>query len=213
MESYSSSRSRIQRAALRLFAERGSQEINVSELAQYAGVARGTVYNNLPHPELLFEDIAADLSCEMNQRIVLGYQDLENSAERLARGIRMYIRRAHDEPDWGRFITRFAFNTTKLNDLWTASPVSDLSRGIDRHEFNIDITFLHSMVGMIAGSVLSAMLMVLDGHKTWRDSGSETAILILRALGVDEKIIKQTAYGPLPALPELPEKKDTTDQR
>lgn len=203
VESHSSSRNRIHRAALRLFAERGTQEINVSELAHYAGVARGTIYNNLPNPERLFEDIAAELSAEMNQRIVLGYQDLDSSAERLARGIRMYIRRAHNEPDWGRFIARFAFSTMALRTMWADSPINDIQQGIQNGEFKIDHSFLYSLLGMIAGSVLSAILMVLEGHKTWRDSGSETATLVLRAMGVDEDRIAPMAYCELPPLPEL----------
>ena len=51
---------RIHAAALKLFAERGVTQVNVSDLAQAAGVARGTIYNNLSNPDGLFEEVAAD---------------------------------------------------------------------------------------------------------------------------------------------------------
>ena len=42
-----------------------------------------------------------------------------------------------------------------------------------------------AMVALLAGGTLAAMLPVLDGHGTWREIGSDTAELLLAALGVD----------------------------
>ena len=53
---------RIHEAALKLFAQKGTTEISVSELAQAANVARGTIYNNLEQPEHLFQQVAAQLA-------------------------------------------------------------------------------------------------------------------------------------------------------
>ena len=54
-------RSRINEAALRLFAERGAARVNVKDLASYAGVARGTVYAHVHSPDALFGEVAAAL--------------------------------------------------------------------------------------------------------------------------------------------------------
>ena len=43
----STAQRRIYKAAVRLFAEKGATQLNVSDLAQEAGVARGTIYNNV----------------------------------------------------------------------------------------------------------------------------------------------------------------------
>ena len=59
---------RIHKAALHLFAEKGASQVNVSELAQAAGVARGTIYNNLNSTDDLFEEIADQLEVEMLER-------------------------------------------------------------------------------------------------------------------------------------------------
>lgn len=204
MVAHSSSLSRVHKAALRLFAERGSTVITVSELAEAARVARGTIYNNLLSPDTLFEDIASQLSEEMNSRIIKTLAHEKDPAIRLAKGIRMYIRRAHEEPDWGKFICKFAFSNKAMLGLWTGqdSPVPDVLQGLDFQRYNFRKEQLISVMAMIAGGVLTSIFMVLEGHKTWRDIGSEMAELVLIALGVDNKEAYNLARHELPTLLE-----------
>ena len=106
---------RIHQAALRLFAETGATQVSVSELAQAAGVARGTIYNNLPAPEALFQVIASELGEEMHQRVLASFAPADSPPQRLANGVRFFIRRTHEEPDWGRFLCRFAFSSESMH--------------------------------------------------------------------------------------------------
>ena len=46
---------RIHEAAMRLFARLGVCRVNVSDLAEEAGVARGTIYNAIPNPDRLLD--------------------------------------------------------------------------------------------------------------------------------------------------------------
>jgi hypothetical protein len=41
---------------------------------------------------------------------------------------------------------------------------------------------------------------VLDGHATWREIGSDTAELLLRALGIEADEAQRLARGELPAM-------------
>ena len=204
MVAHSSSLSRVHKAALRLFAERGSTVITVSELAEAARVARGTIYNNGLSPDTVFEDIASQLSEEMNSRIIKSLAHEKDPAIRLATGIRMYIRRAHEEPDWGKFICKFAFSNKAMLGLWTGqdSPVPDVLQGLDFQRYNFRKEQLIAVMAMIAGGVLTSIFMVLEGHKTWRDIGSEMAELVLIALGVDNKEAYDLARQELPTLLE-----------
>lgn len=171
-------------AALHIFAERGTTQTNVSELAQVAGMARGTVYNNLKNPDSLFEEVAANLAEEMHQRILAGFAGVEDPALRLSIGIRLFVRRAHDEPRWGRFIVRFAYSNMSLQGMWAGPPAVDLQFGINSGRYSVDSGKFVSLLAAIAGSCLSAMFLVLEGHKTWRDAGSEAAEFALRGLGL-----------------------------
>ncbi|MGE8541162.1 TetR/AcrR family transcriptional regulator [Acinetobacter sp. ANC 3813] len=201
----SSSQKRIHRAALRLFAEKGSTAITVSELAEVSGVARGTIYNNGLNPDSLFEDIAHQLTHEMNARVIKTFGDDQDAAWRIATGVRMYIRRAHEEPDWGRFICKFSFNSQSLSGLWTgeASPLSDLHKGIETQRYHIRPELLPAVMAIVTGSVLSSIFLVLEGHKTWREIGSEVAELLLTAVGLDAQEAFEIAHRELPVLVEI----------
>lgn len=202
MAPHSASQARILKAAQRLFAQHGSAQISISELAQEAGVARGTIYNNLSSPETLLEDVASRLAKEMNRRVTLSFSNIDGSAERLARGIRLYIKRAHDEPDWGRFICRFAFSSDSLRELWTGNPAMDIVMGLRSGEYSFREEQLGSMLASIAGAVLAAMMLVLEGYRTWREAGCDTAEFVLKALGVPAATAVALATTALPALPE-----------
>ena len=203
--SVSASQKRIHRAALSLFAEKGSTAISVSELAEASGVARGTIYNNGLNPNSLFEDIAQQLTHEMNSRVIQTLGDEQDAALRIATGVRMYIRRAHEEPDWGRFICKFSFSSQSLMGLWTgeASPLSDIHKGVETQRYSLRPDQLSAVMAIVAGSVLTSIFLVLEGHKTWRDIGSEVAELLLTALGLKQQEAFDLARIELPELVEI----------
>lgn len=202
MEPISPALARIHRAAMELFAEKGQTVVTVSELAQAAGIARGTVYNNVPSPESLFESVCAQLGKEMNERVVASFETTTESPQRLANGIRHYIRRAHEEPHWGRFISRFAFSHEALQGMWSGPPMRDVLNGLAQRNYDFRAEQLPSVIAVIAGSVLASIFLVLEGHRTWRDAGSDTAELVLRGLGVEAETARRIATSELPPLPE-----------
>ena len=199
-----SSLSRIHDSALRLFAERGVSEVNVSELAQMAGVARGTIYNHIQEPSQLFTQVVTDLSREMYARSVASMEGIDDPAARLATGLRLFMRRAHEEPHWGRFIVRFALNNALLQTMMGEAPSNDIARGIESGRYKVEASQLPAIVAVVGGTGLSGMLLVLDGHMTWRDAGSQTAELVLRSLGISAREARALASSPLPDLADAP---------
>lgn len=199
----SAAQKRIADAALRLFAEKGTADIGVSELADAAGVARGTIYNNLKSPEHLFQQVASQLADEMNERVVASYVGVDSPAERIAMGIRLYVRRAHEEPYWGKFLLSFAYTHDSLRNLWTGAPMSDVIEGKRRGEFNVLPQQELSALGVVAGTTISAILGVIEGYMTWRNAGMDAAEFSLRALGVDIEKARAIASQELPPLSDI----------
>lgn len=193
---------RIHRAAMQLFAENGGNQITVSELASAAGIARGTVYNNLESPERLFESVAAQLADEMHGRIVTSFETVEDPLQRLANGCRMFIRRAHEEPHWGRFVNRFSLNNASLQNLLHSQLLQDVMAGLQARRYSFRPDQLPGVIAMIAGTVLSSMFLVLEGHRSWRQAGADATELILRAMGVPAEQALALATSELPPLPE-----------
>lgn len=200
MNQFNAAQRRIHEAAIRLFAQSGSTSVTVSALADEAGVARGTIYNNLESTDNLFQRAAAQLSEEMNDLIVASYAGVDDPAQRLSIGIRLYARRAHEEPHWGRFISQFGMTEDSLRKMWRGPPLEDLELGVDKGRYDIRGDQVASAMGLIAGSTISCVLLVIEGVRTWRDAGSNTAELVLRALGVSAEEALSLATLPLPEL-------------
>ncbi|ARS50019.1 TetR/AcrR family transcriptional regulator [Pseudomonas sp. KHPS1] len=194
---------RIHQAALRLFAEKGVMQLNISDLAEEAGVARGTIYNNVETMEQLFEQVASQLSSEMHQRIALSFTDVEDPAERLSKGVRLFIRRAHDEPHWGAFLNRFALSNASMREMLYSQVTIDLLQGLQTGRYQIRQETLASVISLIAGATLGAIFMVREGIKTWRDAGTEAVELLLRALGIPAEEALRLARLDLPPLPAV----------
>jgi len=198
----SAAQQRIRKAALELFAEKGAASVTISELAAAAGVVRGTIYKNVTSPELLFETIAEQLSDEMTRQVVKSYASVDDPAARLAIAIRLYVRRAHDEPHWGRFLIRFSMTNPSLRMFWSGPPAHDLALGVQSGRYDLKAEQLPSALAMIAGSTLGAIVLVLDGMRTWRDAGTEVATMVLRALGLSKEQAEEISARSLPDLAE-----------
>lgn len=193
-------RRRLHDAALRLFAERGSSEVTISELAATAGIARGTVYNNIDSLDDFFDEVSRDLAVEMRQRMLASFRDVRDPAQRLSDGLRFFVRRAHDEPGWGRFVARFGSVDTTVRAMWSGPSMDDVRSGIRRGRFSITATHESGAMAMISGTTIAAMWMVIDGHETWRTVGTSSADLLLRSLGIPRDQARDLATRDLPEL-------------
>ncbi|MGN7934314.1 TetR/AcrR family transcriptional regulator [Pseudomonas sp. 22447] len=203
MESLNPTQRRIHQAAFRLFAERGTSQVNILDLAQEAGVARGTIYSNIDSMESLFEAVASHLAREMYERINKSFDSLTDPAQRLANGIRLFIRRAHEDSQWGAFIHKFAMSNSALREMFSSQASTDLRSGLSGGRYTFQQEQLLSVLTLISSSVLGSIFLVIEGHRTWRDSGSDTAELLLRALGVPPEEARALATIELPTLPPL----------
>lgn len=191
---------RINAAAMKLFAERGTADLTMSELATEAGVARGTLYRNVESVDQLFEQVRAQLAFEIhdaNVRVMDAHGDLD-PPQRLAVGTRLLVRVAHDNPAMGRFIVRFAMTDESLREILGGPPMRDVAAGIAAGRYFVTAGTELSVASMLMGTVISAMWMVLEGHQAWREAGSGAAELVLCALGVPREEARQIATGPLP---------------
>jgi len=102
-----------------------------------------------------------------------------------------------------RGLIRYAFSTDSLRAMSVGPPGSDLRRGQEQKRYRIDPDQRQSTLGMISRSTLSAMPLVVEGHKTWRASGADAAELVLGALGVAPREARKIANLELPPLSKL----------
>ena len=66
--------------------------------------------------------------------------------------------------------------------------------------YPVDPSKAEAILATITGTCLSAMFLVLEGHRTWRQSGSDAAEFLLRGLGLTPLAAAEIATGELPPL-------------
>ncbi|RHW23376.1 TetR/AcrR family transcriptional regulator [Nocardioides immobilis] len=191
---------RIRSAAIRLFAERGSADVTISDLATEAGVARGTLYRNVGSIESLYERVRLDLAAAIHvQNVqVMDAAGITDPPARLATGTRLLVRMAHDDPSFGRFMVRFGLADETLREILSGPPMQDLAKGIAAGRYAVPPGSELSIASMLMGTVIGAMWMVLEGHQGWREAGAGAAELVLRSLGVAGDEAKELVSVPLP---------------
>jgi AcrR family transcriptional regulator len=197
---------KIYNAALRLFAESGGSAITVSDLADAAGIARGTIYNNVTEPKNLLGEVAAALSQEMLLRTEATMQGFTDPAERIATGLRLFVRRAHEEQNWGCFLVQFTLGHTTLRGAMREPPSRDVALAIGSGRFKITLPQIPAFVAMLTGTTIAAMNTVIRGEQTWPDAGSNAAELLLRAAGIPAAEARRIARRELPPLAAEQEK-------
>jgi AcrR family transcriptional regulator len=191
---------RINAAAVRLFTTKGTTQLTVSELAQEANVARGTLYRNVGSVEDLFNRIVAEFSADLHRRVAATFAGIDDPAARLATGLRLWVRYAHENPTMGRFAVRFGLTEESLRAVMAGPPMRDIKAGIAAGRYDTGTASIDSIASLAVGATVSAMWMVLEGHQTWRDAGTSTAELLLRAMGIDPAEAHEISMADLPHL-------------
>ncbi len=178
-------------------------QVAVSDLAKEAGLSRGTIYNNVENPDALFSQVCDLLYLELRQNARASDADVTDPALRLALITRKIIRRVHEEPEWGRFVAHFGMVDPRLGKFWGKLPNELLRAGLDSGRFSFRPDMIHSITALGGGAVMGATSMVIRGMATWRKSGSDTAELLLRAIGVppdEAQALAHVEFDPLPRL-------------
>jgi AcrR family transcriptional regulator len=174
----------------------------MSELAAEAQIARGTLYRVVDSVDELYGKVVDTVAGTIHTRVAAAMDDFGASdpALRLATGLRLFVRLVHDDPATGRFIVRFGLTEESLQALLTGPPMRDIENGIEAGRYDITPNMKLAVAGLVAGSTVSAMQLVLEGHLGWRDAGSTTAELVLRALGISAAEARAVAEFALPPL-------------
>lgn len=196
---YLRTRARIRDAALRVMADKGVDGTSISDLASAAGVSRGTIYNYFPNVREVMRHIAAEISTEFSEAVDAANAPITDPAQRIANGMRQHFVRAARQPDWGRFMARFANSEETLRDNVQQHLFRDLSAGVQSGRFTLQADRMLALAVVIGGSTTTMMQAIVD--KMLPDgTGEQVVELILRQLGVPVDEAHDIARAPLPSL-------------
>jgi AcrR family transcriptional regulator len=190
-------RARIIDAALGVFAAGGERQPIIDDFIRAAGVARGTFYNYYRDVPQLLEDAMKYLDNDLIESIEAEIGEIENPAERLTFGVRLWIRRAATDPSWCAFMAK----ARTIGQRIQSSLGRDLRNGLREGVFdyhNVDAAF-----DLVVGTVREAMNR-LTARRVRRDYDAEVARVILQGLGAERGTIETLLKLDVPALRRAP---------
>jgi AcrR family transcriptional regulator len=191
-------RQQLVETALRLFAQRGGGELSLNRLAEEAGLSHGTVYNYFRTREEMLEAVGLELAEQFSHEIIAISAGVVSGAERLALGVRSFVRKAQADAEWGSAMVRVVRYDEGLRSALAAYVRADLRAGAEQGDFRYPSEEL-AMAMVVAGTT-GAIATLLEGHAVAHHD-SAAAEMILLALGLPANKAQAVAHLPIPAPP------------
>ncbi len=196
-------------AAFRIYARKGVDALALNELAEEAHVANGTVYNYFRTREEVLEAVGIELANQLSHRVTLVSQGIENGAQRVTIGVRMFLLHAQEDPVWGSAVISVFHYHKGMRSVVAAYLRGDLQTGTRQGYFR----YLNEDIAMtvVVSTTLGAMTSLVEGVSI-PQFDSLVAEMLLMALGVPAEDAARISRLPIPQVSE-PEEQAPVKQR
>lgn len=187
-------------AAVRLFARKEVGEIALLDVAHEAEVASGTIYNYFRSRDEVVEAVGLAMADEFSEAIAQHSVGVESGARRIAIGVRMFILRAINDPDWASAVVRVVHFDQAMRSKIANYVLTDLRAGKDEGV----LTYEHEAIALdlLVSCTLGAMRSAVEGRSV-DEHDMLVAEMILKALGATATRARKLARHELPGQPAL----------
>lgn len=182
-------------AALRLLACKEAGEITLLEVAAQAEVSNGTIYNYFRTRDEVLEAVGITLADEFSDAISAVSEDVHSGAQRLAIGVRMFIRRAADDHPWASALLRIIHLDRAMRSRLADRVLADLRDGL--REGALSFGDEGVALDLVVSCTTGAMRSVVEG-RTAPEHDVRVTEMILKALGAPPARARKIASLPLP---------------
>jgi len=186
-----------------LMAEHGVGGVAINEITEAADVGFGSFYNHFPSKEAIYAELVSEVVERFGEALDRLSDQLTDPAEKIAASVRFTLRRARQDPMWGRFLVRTSLAGDSMNTGLGRFLLRDLKTGLARARFKADdLSMTYVALG---GTVLGALTAeVRDDRGPFgadaKDIPERTAAMLLRMLGLNAKEADSIARRPLPEI-------------
>jgi len=193
-------------------AERGIEGVAINEITEAADLGFGTFYNYFDSKEAIHEALVDEVFEGFGAALDQIAEQVDDPAEVVAASVRYTLRRASEEPLWGRFLVRVGFWSPVLDRGLAPRMLRDLQTGVaagrfQAHDFPMTIVAVRGVV-LSAVDVSSASPKQGTGDRDFAEIvGAErtsiperTAAVLLRLLGLDPQEAEEVVSRPLPTI-------------
>ena len=186
-------------AALRIYARRGVGELTLNELADEASVSHGTIYNYFRTREEVLEAVGLALANQLSQAISILSEGIDNGAQRMSIGIRMFIRRAIADLAWANAVIHVIHYDEGIRSAVAGNVRHDLQMGLKEGSFVYSDEEI--ALALVVSSTVGALNSITEGRAVV-DHDIKHAEMLLKALGLSSTEANRIAHLPLP-IPSL----------
>ncbi|MCC7258339.1 MAG: TetR/AcrR family transcriptional regulator [Gammaproteobacteria bacterium] len=189
-------RASILAAAVRVFAEHGTDVPVIDDFIRAAGIARGTFYTYFRTTAELLAATSRDLEDRLMVGIEAALADHTDPLQRLATGVRLWLRRAREDQVLCAFVVRSQLRGRLVEDILTR----DLRAGHRQGSFRTP--GIGVARDLVVGTIREAMARMMTGPVS-RHYPDQVAAVILQGLGVESRMIRRLMAMPVPAMPSV----------
>lgn len=189
-------------SALKLFAERGLEEVVIDDVIVAASVSRGTFYYYFKTNAELLGAVVEELGNEMMQMIEAVVGTLKDPAQRLALGLRLYLHTVQAYPTFAGFLARTGMYSAGPSNLVFEYLPRHLEEGMRAGRFKIaDVAMgLDVVTGIALAAVNSIVRRAVPAHFP-----EQATSHILMGLGLTAATASRLVQLPLPAIGLAPD--------
>jgi len=167
-----------------LFALRDVDGVSVDEIVAEAEVAKGSFYNHFADKDVFAREIGAAVRRQVEQAVSEANQDVEDTAEHLARALCVFVRFAIEHPDSARVLWKLNSGATMVDAPINRGLRDVVEKGIRAERFrHVD---LEGGVLLVMGIIVIVLRHVLEERLTTPPSAvaANMGAGLLRALGI-----------------------------
>ncbi len=194
----------IIQAAIEVFGEKNFANSRISEIAEKANVAEGTIYQYFKNKEDLFFSIPLEKSMEFSRELELHLQGIRGASNKISKFIWYYLHFFTKNPGYGRTLMldmRVSKNFVKTTAYESFRPVTDaileiIKEGQQERVIRDDVS-LYIIRQLILG-VLEHMVtrwLLSEQRYDLLEHCDEVNKLIMGGMGMTHPVVPSTAQG------------------
>lgn len=188
-------RKSLLQAALRVFARKDVFETGLVDLAEEAEVSTGTIYNYFRTREEVVEAVGITLASDLSERITSLSVGIDNAAQRIAIGVRMFILHAIADRDWASAVVRIVHFDKGLRSKLGLHVQADIRTAAKQGTLTYPDEPL--ALDLVISCAIGGMRCAVE-NRLVEDHDMKVAEMVLKALGATPAKAKKLASAPLP---------------
>lgn len=173
-------------AATRLFAKKGVDATTIDEIVDLAGVAKGTFYNYFTDRADIARAVASGIRHQLNAAVGEINSGIDDPAERIARGCRLFMALVVRDPVHARMLARIHDGGAEASGA-NQHLLGDIEDGIAQGRLRVPGA--EAALHLVVGVATAAMRHLLDGgagEEIARGEGyaRDITVMLLQGLGL-----------------------------